>query len=105
MAVGCPLSQQPPRHGFSSLHRGSFLQDVESIGAYVLEHTLLPLFLLWLCEGGHVVNCVFPSRSVLLLLSLSLDSVRSKAQKGSFLLVRRVAFQTQESAMLVTKLT
>lgn len=80
-------------------------EDMESVGAYVLEHSLLPLFLLWLCEGGHVVNCVFPSRSVLLLLSLSFDSVRSKPQKISFLLVRRVAFRTQESAMLVTRLT
>lgn len=88
---GCPLPRQPQRHSLSSRHRASFLPDGEYISAYIFEHALFPLFLLWLCKGGHIVNCVFPSRSMFLLLSLGLDSGRSKTKRGSFLLVRGVA--------------
>lgn len=58
-------------------HRGSSPR-LEGTSSYVLEHTLLPLLLLRLCEGGHVVDGILPQ---LLLLSLGLDSVGSEHRK------------------------
>lgn len=65
-------------HGLRSGYRGLALQYWHRSNSYILEHTLLPLLLFRLCQGGHIVDGVLPQ---LLLLPLCLDSVRSNPQK------------------------